>query len=68
MSAIAALLARAKAAAAPRIALTRRVRPVDRSCAAGAVIDSDVDGWTFWIGDDGIDHLSRPDYLESETP
>lgn len=74
MSAIAALLARAKANTAPRIdspariALTRRVRPVDRSCAAGGVVSVDADGWTFWIGDDRIDHFSAPDYIEPETP
>lgn len=68
MNAIASILARAKAACAPveRITLTRRVRPVDASCAAGAVID-ELDGWVFWIGDDGFDHLSRPDYLEPEN-
>lgn len=69
-SAIAGILQRAKAAiAAPvdaRIVLTKRVRPIDRSCAGGYFV-SDVDGWVFWLGDDGFDHLSRPDYIEPET-
>ncbi len=68
MNAISGLLARAKAAAAPRIdvQLTRRVRSLDRSSAPGAFV-SEEDGWVFWLGDDGFDHLSRADFLEPET-
>jgi hypothetical protein len=63
VNAISALLARATA---PSIALERRVRPVDRSCAGGFVVSDDADG-VFWIGDDGWDHLSKADYVENEA-
>lgn len=64
---IAALLARAKAATAPRVAerieLTRRVRTRDHSGATGFIIET-FDGWVQWLADDGSSHLSRPDFLE----
>lgn len=64
MNAIASLLARAKAYAAPPIVALRRVRPVDRSSAAGFVFAED-DGWIYWRDDDRVDHCSRADYLEN---
>lgn len=62
MNAISMLLARAKTLVA--VETPKRVRPIDRSCAAGDVISVDDDGWIFWIGDDGYSHLSKPDYVE----
>lgn len=71
---IAALLARAKAAAAPPIViadikptmltLTKRVRAVDLSGAVGFFVEKLPDGWIFWLDDDGSSHLSHPDHLE----
>lgn len=65
--AIASILERAKALVDPRVelALTRRVRTRDSACA-GHLVEVLADGWTFWIDDDGADHLSHPDYIEVE--
>jgi hypothetical protein len=71
MNAISALLERAKTLAAapllttaPPLSLTRRVRSRDSSSAPGFVVAEEGD-WVVWFGDDGLDHISRVEFLET---
>ena len=65
-SKIAGLLARAQAVAPPRITTVRRVRPIDGSSPPGFVF-AEEDGWVCWRDDAFFDHISRANYLETET-